>query len=309
MIGSKRIFCVLLLICGAELVLSMRQLSQTWNEADHVLAGYRYWRCADFSFNAESPPLAKPNAAAPLYWIQLRQKAPQCGSREIGDEFEDGRRFLYANDANRVLMRARLTVCLITLFLVLLVWRAAKSFFGTTAAIFSTVLLVFEPNILAHGALVTTDMALALSLFSATFALYWYFQDPNVRRVTVLGLALGLAYAAQFTGVLIIPIVIVLATSELLWRANPQWDAKGQRFPLLQTAGHIGAAFVIAVFMIWAVYGFHFAAQPRSAYIKTWERILQERGEKAAVATDAIERDFLSFLPPFAGQNCCLNAT
>src|SRR5215469_17259532 len=131
MIRSKKIFCLLLLICAAELVLSARHLSQTWDEADQLLAGYRYWHCADFSFNAESPPLAKLIAAAPLHWMQLRPTTPQCGSREIGDEFEQGRRFLYGNDADRVLMRARLAACLLTLSLVLFVWLGAQSFFGT----------------------------------------------------------------------------------------------------------------------------------------------------------------------------------
>jgi hypothetical protein len=64
---------LLLIIFGAEPVLSARQLSQTWDEADHLLAGHRYWQCADFSFDVESPPLPKLVAAAPLHWMQLRQ--------------------------------------------------------------------------------------------------------------------------------------------------------------------------------------------------------------------------------------------
>jgi len=287
MIRSKVIFFALLLICTAELVLSMRQLSQTWDEAAYLLAGYRYWQCADFSFNAESPPLAKLIAAAPLRWMQVRQVDPQCGSSEIGDEFEDGRRFLYANNADRVLMRARLAASLFTLSLVLLVWRVTKSFFGATAAIFSTVLFIFEPNILAHGALVTTDMALALSLFSATIALYWYFQHPNMWRVAVLGFTIGLTLASKFAGVLVIPVVIMLAALEILRRGNSQCEAKGRRFRWLLTARDLATAFVIATFIVWSVYGFHFAVPPRSGYITSWERILQESGAKTATVQDS----------------------
>src|SRR5215469_10468549 len=88
------------LICALELSFSVRRLSQTWDEADHLLAGYRSWRCADFGFDALHPPLAKLVAAAPLLWMPLRQVGPACEAREVGDEFEDGRQFLYANVAD-----------------------------------------------------------------------------------------------------------------------------------------------------------------------------------------------------------------
>jgi 4-amino-4-deoxy-L-arabinose transferase-like glycosyltransferase len=98
-------------------------------------------------------------------------------------------------------MRARLAASLFTLSLVLLVWYGTKSFFGTIAAVFSTILVVFEANILAHGALVTTDMALTVSFFSVMVALYWYFRHPNAWRVLVVGLTMGLTQASKFAGV------------------------------------------------------------------------------------------------------------
>jgi 4-amino-4-deoxy-L-arabinose transferase-like glycosyltransferase len=277
---------LLLIIFGAELVLSARQLSQTWDEADHLLAGHRYWQCADFSFDVESPPLPKLIAAASLYWMQLRQPDPPCGSREIGDEFEDGRRFLYSNDADRLLMRARLAASLFTLTLLLLVWHATKSFFGITAAVFSAVLLVFEPNILAHGALVTTDMALTVAFFSAMVALYWYFQRPNAWRVLVVGLTMGLTFASKFAGVLVIPVIMALAGLEIIWRGNLEHEAQERRLHLRRTVVDISAALFIGVFVVWSFYAYHFAAEPRSAYVRTGERILQKSGAKAAAMPD-----------------------
>jgi 4-amino-4-deoxy-L-arabinose transferase-like glycosyltransferase len=40
----------------------------------------------------------------------------------------------------------------------LLVFAVAKEMFGSVAAFIALTLLVFEPNILAHGALVTIDV-------------------------------------------------------------------------------------------------------------------------------------------------------
>ena len=49
----------LMAILAAELALSVRQQSQTFDEAYHLLAGYRYWQSQDFGINAQHPPLAK----------------------------------------------------------------------------------------------------------------------------------------------------------------------------------------------------------------------------------------------------------
>ena len=50
---------LLLLAFLAELTLSVRQQSLTWDEDDHIFAGYMSWKTADFGFNPEHPPLVK----------------------------------------------------------------------------------------------------------------------------------------------------------------------------------------------------------------------------------------------------------
>src|SRR5215467_11928647 len=77
-VASRLLLVSLVLICALELSLSVRRLSQTWDEADHLLAGYRSWRCGDFGFDPAHPPLAKLAAAAPLLWMPLRQASPAC---------------------------------------------------------------------------------------------------------------------------------------------------------------------------------------------------------------------------------------
>src|SRR3954463_1906094 len=177
----SRLFLVLLLvICALELSLSARRLSQTWDEADHLVSGYRSWRCADFSFDPTHPPMAKLVAAAPLLWMPLRQAGPSCEAHDVGDEFDDANQFLYANDADRVLTRARLVMMLFPLALVVLVWQFSRRVLGHQAALLATAFLVLEPNILAHGALVNTDVALTTSFFAALFAFYEYIEAPGL---------------------------------------------------------------------------------------------------------------------------------
>src|SRR5260221_12508882 len=85
---------VLLSVMAAELALSARQQSQTFDEACHLFAGYRYWKNFDFGVNPEHPPLVKLVAAAPLLRMPLRVL-----NVPIGDfkpvEFSSVRDFLY----------------------------------------------------------------------------------------------------------------------------------------------------------------------------------------------------------------------
>jgi hypothetical protein len=49
----------LLAIFMSELVVSVRQQSLSWDEGDHIFAGYQAWKTADFGINPEHPPFVK----------------------------------------------------------------------------------------------------------------------------------------------------------------------------------------------------------------------------------------------------------
>ena len=146
----------LLIILGLQLALSVRRESQTWDEGNHIYAGYMSWIHADFGLNPEHPPMLKLLATAPL--LSLPLKAPKLQDRYFKEEaFLGGKDFLYQNDADMILFRTRMAAATLTLLLALLVFLATKEMFGTGAAFIALALLAFEPNLLAHGALVTTD--------------------------------------------------------------------------------------------------------------------------------------------------------
>lgn len=163
----------LLMVLGVELLLSVRQQSQTSDEACHLFAGYRYWKNLDFGINPEHPPLVKLVAAVPLLRLPLLVPPLSSGSF-VEVEFLSGRQFLYANEADRILLRSRIAVSLFTLVLAFLVFVTARRMFGRGPAFLALTLLVFEPNVLANGALVTTDMGLTCCLFSTAYAFYLY---------------------------------------------------------------------------------------------------------------------------------------
>jgi tetratricopeptide (TPR) repeat protein len=69
------------LLLGIQLALSVRQESQTWDEGDHIFAGYMSWTRADFGLNPEHPPLLKLLASA-LSRVQKAQNFLAAGRAE-----------------------------------------------------------------------------------------------------------------------------------------------------------------------------------------------------------------------------------
>ncbi len=257
-------FIVLLTILILQLALSIRQQSQTWDEACHIFAGYSYWTRSDFAVNPEHPPLLKLLATAPLLNLSLRMPPhPKVFSKE--EDFLTGARFLYSNGADKILLRARMASAILSLVLAFLLFAAVREMFSTGPAFVALVLLVFEPNILAHGALVTTDMGLTCFLFATVYAFYRYVKRPAAAKLALTGLAAGLALATKHSGILVFPVLLVLTLAEIV--RGPEIDpsakaADGRGKQALRLAASLVVVGVIAGVVLWTSYRFHFHPRP-----------------------------------------------
>jgi len=253
----------LLIILSLQLLLSIRQESQTWDEANHIYAGYRSLTDADFGLNPEHPPMVKLLATIPLLSSPLT--TPKLEDRFFKEEaFLGGKQFLYQNNADEILLRTRMAAAIFTLLLALIVFLGTKEMFGTGAAFIALTLLVFDPNLLAHGALVTTDAALSCFMFASVYAFYRYVKAPSVWRLSVVGIATGLALAAKHTGLLVLPILLLLSVCEVVrhWITINHQTKKAFGKHVLEIAGSMVAISLIAVAILWAFYGFRYAARP-----------------------------------------------
>jgi 4-amino-4-deoxy-L-arabinose transferase-like glycosyltransferase len=254
---------LLLFIMFAELALSVRRQSQTFDEACHIFAGYRYWKNFDFGINPEHPPLVKLVATLPLLRLSLRTPAIANDYFRVL-EFESGREFLYTNDANALLWRARLAAALFTIALALAVFLIANSMWGAEPAFLALVLFAFDPNFIAHGALVTTDIAASLGLFLGVASFYLYMKKPSALRLAGAGLAAGVCLGAKHSGILLFPVLFVLAFVELLPLRDPA--TKQLASNLWKKASRLGVSLavilVIAWAALWALYGFRYATRP-----------------------------------------------
>ena len=259
----------LLLILVLQLALSVRRESQTWDEGDHIFAGYMSWTRADFGLNPEHPPLLKLLATAPL--LPLPLNVPALQDRYFKEEaFLGGKEFLYRNDADAILFRARMAAAALTLLTALLVFAATREMFGTCAAFVALALLAFEPNLLAHGALVTTDAGISCFMFATVYAFYRYAKAPSPWRLLVVGISAGLALAVKHSGIFVFPMLFLLAVCEVVRqrfaaRRNSNSNdeaATGSGRRALKFAASLVAVTVVALAVLWAFYGFRYQARP-----------------------------------------------
>jgi hypothetical protein len=253
--------CLLLLLFGWQLVSTVRQESLTWDEGDHIFAGYMSWKTHDFGLNPEHPPLMKMLGTAPL--LNLPLKVPALQHRFFKDEsYSDGRELLFGNapefSAESLTLRVRMAAGLVAILMGLLVFAAAREMFGVGAAFVALLLLTFEPTVLAHGAFVTTDIGVSCFFFAAVYAFYRYCRVGSVGRLVVAGIAAGLALATKHSAVLLLPMLVTLAGCEVVFRLNG--DARGRR--ALRMAWSLAVIGVIAIGVLWAFYGFRYAARP-----------------------------------------------
>ena len=253
----------LLIVFVLQLTLAARQNSITWDEDDHIYAGYLQWKNADFGLNPEHPPLVKMLAAVPL--LNLPLKVPELQNRNFKIEaFLGGKDFLFHNDADAILWRARMAPTLFTLLLVVLVFLATREMFGLGAAFIALGVLAFDPNLLAHGGVVATDGALSCFMVGSVYAFYRYVRVPTAWRLVVVGTATGLGLAAKHTGILIFPMLFLLALCEVLRTRATENQSVGdvRRNRAVQMAFALVVVSVVSVTILWASYGFRYAARP-----------------------------------------------
>ena len=191
--------------------------SLTFDEPAHIAAGYAYVRYRDARLNHEHPPLVKVLAALPLLAAAPRFPLASSAWQEANNgQWETAHIFLYesGNDPHRITALARLGPMAIALVLGLVLFLWTRRWAGDGAALLALFLLVFSPTILAHGRLVTTDVAAAFGVLLASLAFTRFLTAPGVKTGFMAGMGLGLALLCKFSTVLLIPLMLGCT---LLW--------------------------------------------------------------------------------------------
>jgi hypothetical protein len=255
---------VLVLIMVAQVVLSTLQESPSWDEGDHIYAGYMNWKHGEYDLNPEHPPLAKLIATIPLLPLDLKIP-PRQGRFFKVESYAGGQALLFHNGrgdgglytVDTLLFRMHMAVLVFAVTLAFLLFFAGNEMFGPLAGLITLTLFVFDPTILVNAPMVTTDTAAAFGFFISVYTFYRYAKNMTWPRAVLCGLAVGAALVCKHSVVLIVPILVLLGAGELFgrWKATRRWPGRD--------AARLGlgiiAIFAIALFVLWGVYSFHYS--------------------------------------------------
>lgn len=118
-------------------------------------------------------------------------------------------------------------------------------------------MVAFSPSILAHASLATTDACFALFGLLGLAAFVWRMRQPTWGRFVLLGVVIGLALAAKYSGVFLFPVTGILFLTEL-WPATvgPRW--KRVVSTCAQTGGRLALLVLLAGITLWGTDWFSF---------------------------------------------------
>ncbi len=215
---ARALIGLLLVLFAVQAGMAAREDSVTVDEFVHLPIGLYMVRQRDFTPDPINPPLSRmlpalavapsPDVVAPSFNVN------HWG---MGLEFMD-RNF---DSYQTIFVRARCVVIVMSILLGALVCRFAFALYGQAASVIALLLFVFSPSFLAHGHLVTTDVAGALGFTATVYSLWRYLDSRSVLRAAVLGLAFGVALLLKLSSLLLAAVILLCAAIDVL-RAEGQ---------------------------------------------------------------------------------------
>jgi len=238
---------------------SLARKSVTVDEFGHLPAGVYLLETGDFEHASLNPPLMNLLSALPVQLVRpsgspsLTAPGARRLSEMKGSRFwRDGYRFMHerGGDYHRTFVAARgASVAMVMLLAVAsFVWaRALAPARPDVAGVVAAGLVLFSPNMLAHGRLVTTDAGAATAITLAFYGVWRFARRPRVARALWLGLALGAAQLVKFSALLLLPLAAVQLA--IAWtRSEPAVRSR------IAAGGAL--AFAFALLVVHAGYGF-----------------------------------------------------
>ena len=155
------------------------QKSPVFDEPPHIASGLSYLDTHVFHANLQHPPLLKEMSAlflslAGIHWPKSPLADAVIRGGPQGDKLEwpVGSNIIHDNGPDRVLFWGRLPFILLGGLLGALLYWWGRELVGSTAALGALFLYAFDPNIVAHSGLVTTDVGVTAFEVLFLFALW-----------------------------------------------------------------------------------------------------------------------------------------
>jgi len=260
----------LLLLHFILAVTSAWNKSVTYDEIAHLTRGVSYTVRDDYRLGPPHPPFAHYWAAIPLRFMRLRFPPENQEAWRKSNMWSIGAQFFFNsklnNPADQMLWRGRAMIALLSAALGGLVFIWSREIFGTAGGLLSLAIYAVSPTVLAHGALVTTDLVSALFFTAATYALWKLTHRLTLVTLLAAMFCVGMLFLSKasaaimvFVGLALI-VIRVAAPQPLTVRLFGPQRVINSRVKrggiLLALAPVVGIA---AITMLWAGYGFRWS--------------------------------------------------
>lgn len=207
-----------LILMGAVVAFATINDSPTSDEPPHILSGYVFLRYGHNFIDPEHPLLTKSLAAVPLLFQNVAvdltdpNYTQQRYITDTGRMFDTSRNFLIfdGNNPDQILFWSRLPMIILTAVFGIVIFLISRKLFGNWGGILAVFLYATEPLILAHGALVNTDIAAAGFIITSVYALILYSEKQSRGHLVFLILALSAALLSKFSTFYLLPVTILL---------------------------------------------------------------------------------------------------
>ncbi len=212
----------------------MRGESATWDETHYLGLGKYLLQTGrwDVPGSILHPPLSYYLHSLPLLFIDTdpavwKPDPTRAASHDYlaAADIARGQAILSspANASDRLLTSSRLMMVATAVLLGCFVFAWSEALYGPRSAVLAAVLFSFCPNILAHAHLITPDITLTTFAFIGVY--YWWrlLRTPRIRHALLGGVGLGLTLLSKFSGMLLIPICLLLLALSGIQRRTIPW--------------------------------------------------------------------------------------
>ena len=232
---KKQTLCLLFLlgIILALNIMSSLDKSLTYDEPTHHRYGLQMLDLNSDRFDDSKMPISALNALP--YWI--------------GQKLPDG-------DLKTLLLDVRIGKIFTMLFSVLLgfyVFKWSRELYGITAAYFSLIFYAFDPNILAHSRLITTDLYAAFGLTLTCYYFCRFLKDPNWKTGFWAASALGFSQLLKYINIFLYPLLLVMTIiffRERIIKAAKSNDKARWVIYLKRFAGYVLVFLIVSILII-----------------------------------------------------------
>ena len=245
-----------LLLYMALALFSMAGDSPTMDEQNHIARGVALWRTGDPRLSVEHPPFGNLLSGGLLLTLpdmRLPTDHPSWEQTDGWYAFADQFLWVYNHDVTRMIFLARLPMVFLLLALALVGFQFGRVLWGRRAGLLVFHLLLFDPNLLAHGRYATTDVAGTFGALLALALLWrlWRADSWSWGRLLAAALGLGLAFGSKLSNLAFVPLFFLLAALPPL--VGQPWRRAGRALLQLVLAG------AGSLLVLWALFGFQWA--------------------------------------------------